>query len=57
MPLLGRQPYGLAVEPRADGTYRLYVAAFGSDLVSVVEVDPARPQEARVLFALGRERK
>ncbi len=52
-PVLGRQPFGLAFEPRANGQARLYVGAFASHLVSVVDLDPAQPGGARILMTLG----
>lgn len=61
-PLLGRQPFGLAVERRAlasataPSLVRLYVGSFGSDLVTVVDLDPDQPQAARIVARLGRAR-
>jgi hypothetical protein len=58
-PLLGRQPFGMAVERRAPasaaapGLVRLYVAAFGSDVVNVIDLDPDRPQAAELRAQLG----
>lgn len=55
-PLLGREPYGLAVEARASGHFWLYVGAFGSDVVTVIDVDPSAPQLAEIIAVLGKER-
>ncbi len=52
-PLLGRQPFGLAVEPRANGLQRLYVGSFDRSWVNVIDLDPARPESAPVLRADG----
>jgi hypothetical protein len=55
-PLLGRQPFGLAVESpwwkstAAPGAVRFFVASFDQSFVSVVELDdPSRPASAEVL--------
>ncbi|HSB20379.1 MAG TPA: hypothetical protein VLD85_10255 [Anaeromyxobacteraceae bacterium] len=55
-PLLGRQPFGLAVESpwwksaAAPSAVRFFVASFDQSFVSVVELDdPARPASADVL--------
>jgi hypothetical protein len=47
-PLVGRQPFGLAVEQRADGRDWIYVAGFVSNTLTAVSLDPARPAEARI---------
>lgn len=53
-PILGKQPAGLAVETRADGSARLYVGSFGSHFVSVIRIDdPADPRSAWVEMRLG----
>ncbi len=53
-PLLGKQPAGLAVERRADGSVRLYVGSFGSHFVSVIRLDdPTDPRSAWVEMRLG----
>jgi hypothetical protein len=46
-PLVGEQPFGLAVEAR-DGRDWLYVAGFRSNTVTAVSLDPASPAEARI---------
>ncbi len=66
-PLLGRQPFGLAAEPRggagqgaclsgAGPCTRLYVASFDQSWVSVVELNPAEPSRAVVVKRIGAER-
>ncbi len=65
---LGRRPFGLAVEEREAGRClpgpgapgpctRLYVGAFDSSWVSVVELDVANPAQAAIVKRLGRERQ
>lgn len=56
-PALGAMPYALAVEPRLGGAWRIYVAAFDSSEVTVIDVpDPNNPHAARLLMRLGRAR-
>jgi hypothetical protein len=66
-PLLGRRPFGLAVEEREAGRClpgpgfpgpctRLYVAAFDSSWVNLVELDVANPDGAAIVKRIGRER-
>lgn len=56
-PRLGRQPFGLAVEPRQNGRTRLYVGSFDRSFVSLVELDPAAPSSASIVKRIGRERE
>ena len=42
-PMLGFQPFGLAVEPLADGTVRLYVGSFDRGWINVLQIDPMHP--------------
>jgi hypothetical protein len=46
-PLVGKQPIGLAVEPRS-GRDWIYVSAFESAAVTAISVDPAAPSDARI---------
>ncbi|HEU4385105.1 MAG TPA: hypothetical protein VFR85_16595 [Anaeromyxobacteraceae bacterium] len=66
-PKLGRRPFGLAVEERAAGDClpgpgspgpctRLYVSAFDSSWVNLVELDVAYPGGAAIVKRIGRER-
>jgi hypothetical protein len=63
-PRLGSLPFGLAVEEREAGRClrgpgpctRLYVAAFDSSWVSLVELDVATPSDATIVKRIGRER-
>jgi len=52
-PLMGSQPAGLAVEARSDGHFRIYVAAFGSNAVSAIDLDPSAPSQALRFMVLG----
>ncbi len=63
LPLLGRQPFGLAHEslPAArcrsgSDCTRIYVGSFDRSWVSLVELDPDSPQSARIVKRIGRER-
>lgn len=67
LPRLGLAPFGLAVEPRAAGRClrgsaypgpctRLYVSAFNSSWVTLVELDVAAPANAMIVKRIGRER-
>ncbi len=56
-PLLGRQPFGLAVEDRGGGRARLYAASFGQSWVNVIEVDTVTPGDAAMVKRIGRERE
>ncbi len=42
-PLMGKQPFGLAVEKLANGHARLYVGSFDRSWVNVIEIDPLNP--------------
>ncbi len=67
MPQMGRQPFGVAAEQRADGlgcgglplasgtgpVDCVYVTSFLSNVVQVVELDPAAPAAARIAGTLG----
>jgi hypothetical protein len=62
-PKLGKQPFGLAVESlpasrcQSGGPCtRIYVGAFDSSWVSIVEVDPAHPEGLKLVKRIGRER-
>lgn len=63
-PLLGYRPFGLAVEPREAGRClrdgnpctRLYVAAFDSSWINVVEMDVSTPADATIVKRIGRGR-
>ncbi len=61
-PLLGYRPFGLAVEERGTGCLstspctRLYVSAFDSSWVSVVELDVSSPADAAIVKRIGRGR-
>ncbi|HEY6104882.1 MAG TPA: hypothetical protein VIV59_02795, partial [Anaeromyxobacteraceae bacterium] len=63
-PLLGRQPFGLAVESREAGRclsgagpcVRLYVGSFDRSWVSLLELDPAAPTSVSLVKRIGRER-
>jgi hypothetical protein len=67
-PRLGRMPFGLAVEEREAGRCepgpgypgpctRLYVSAFDSSWVSLVEFHVAAPGDAKIVKRIGRERE
>jgi hypothetical protein len=47
-PLLGKQPFGLAVQPGVpDATHaRLFVGSFDQSWVNVIDIDPSQPQAA-----------
>jgi len=60
LPVLGRQPFGLALEENPDparcgqaGCVRLFVGAFERSTVGIVEVDPQRPWNAALVKVLG----
>jgi hypothetical protein len=53
--VFGDEPGALAVEPRADGTFRLHVASFDRGFVQPVDVDPARPSLAALGARFGPE--
>ncbi|HET7039632.1 MAG TPA: hypothetical protein VFH97_07075, partial [Gemmatimonadales bacterium] len=63
-PALGRQPFGLAVEPREAGRclsgsgscVRLYVASFDQSWVNVLELDPGAPSSLSLVKRIGGER-
>ena len=56
-PLTGKQPFGLAVEPRSNGLARLFVGSFDRSWVNVIDVDPLRPTLAPASWArIGPER-
>ncbi len=55
-PRTGRQPVGLAVVP-SGAVDRLYVTAFLSDVVQVIEVDPQQPARADFVETIGEIRK
>jgi hypothetical protein len=55
VPLLGHQPFGLAVDPDAVGTARLWVGSFGESYVTPIDVPLAAPENAD--FAGGSQRK
>ncbi len=63
-PLLGRQPFGLAVESRQAGRcrsgtgacVRLYVGSFDRSWVSLLELDPNNPTSVSRVKRIGRER-
>lgn len=50
-PLVGQQPFGLAVESRG-GLEWIYVSAFGSSVVTAITVDPADPSGAKIAWVL-----
>ena len=53
-PLMGKQPFGLAVEPLATtGNARLYVGSFDRSWVNVIEIDPLNPAAGPVHDAAG----
>jgi hypothetical protein len=57
-PLVGKQPFGLAVEPLANGHARLYVGSFDRSWVNVIEIDPLQPSAAPAAWArIGPERQ
>jgi hypothetical protein len=56
-PVLGRQPFGLVVDPQRTNPYRLYVGAFDSSWISVVDVPPDAPSAAVVTKRIGKERR
>jgi hypothetical protein len=64
LPILGRQPFGLAVESRPAGTclsgsgacVRLYVGSFDRSWVNVLELDPERPTSLALVKRIGKER-
>jgi len=47
-PLLGKQPFGLAVQPLTPtaSQARLFVGSFDRSWVNVIDIDPSRPQAA-----------
>jgi hypothetical protein len=57
-PSLGKQPFGLEVEP-IDGTHaRIYIGSFDRSWVNVIEIDPQQPAAAPVSWVrIGAERK
>ncbi len=63
-PLLGRSPFGLAVESReatrclqnTNACTRLYVSAFDTSVVSLVELDVRNPGAATIVKQIGRAR-
>lgn len=61
-PILGRQPFGLAVESRTTGCSsgapcaRLYVGSFDQSWVSLLELDPNVPTAVSLVKRIGRER-
>ena len=57
-PLLGVQPFGLAVEPMAAGAVRLYVGSFDRGWVNVIQLDGAHPDVPPVSWVrVGPERQ
>ncbi len=52
-PLMGRQPFGLAVEQRG-GLDWIYVGSFLSNRVQVVSLDPDTPSGATIVNSIGR---
>jgi len=58
-PLLGKQPYGLAVQPLTPtaSQARLFVGSFDRSWVNVIDIDPSRPQAAPSAWTrIGTER-
>jgi hypothetical protein len=61
LPVLGRQPFGLAVERRptgrclstAEACDRIYVGSFQDGWVSLVELDPLLPAGAGIVKRIG----
>lgn len=51
-PSLGRRPADMALEARADGRVRIYVASFADHAVSVIDLDPSAPSQARLFMVL-----
>lgn len=51
-PLVGKQPFGLAVEAR-DGLDWIYVSAFGSGSVTAVALDPSSPWDASIAWSVS----
>jgi hypothetical protein len=56
-PVLGSQPYGLAVDPEAIGTARVYVGSFGESFVTPVEVPLDAPWDAAIVTTGGAPRR
>jgi len=61
LPLLGKQPFGLALEENPDPArcsqgapcVRLFVGAFEQSTVGIVEIDPQQPWNAALVKVLG----
>jgi hypothetical protein len=57
-PLTGGQPFGLAVEPLANGDARLYVGSFDRWWINVIEINPLNPTASPASWArIGPERQ
>jgi hypothetical protein len=54
-PLFGKQPFGLASEPRGPATRRLYVGSFDRGHISVLDVDLDQPSKVAWVSRFGRE--
>ena len=57
VPLLGHQPYGLAVDPEGIGTARVYVGSFGESFVTPVDVPRDAPWNAAIVTSGGAPRR
>lgn len=55
--VMGANPFGLAVEPLASGSARLYVGSFDRGWINLLQIDPTHPEaEPSLWIRIGPER-